>query len=74
MTGPNQLQSTLAAQSASGSVVMPHHPITCHGELRYERDGSFRCEHVRVGPGDRRTQACVNHSVALLLFEMAGEA
>ena len=69
--GPINLQATLSASSAGGDNVIPHHPITCPSQLRYEEDGTFACEHVAVGPDDVRTRFCVQHSIALLLLELA---
>lgn len=70
------LQSTLSASSAIVQlpIAIPHHPITCSNEkLQFEEDGTFRCEHGSVGPGDIRTQHCIDHSIALLLLEIARE-
>ena len=66
------LQATLAASSQTAEIVSPHHPITCvNGELRYEEDGTFSCEHATVPPEDRRTQYVVQHSIALLILQLA---
>ena len=68
------LQATLSSCSASGdeaAVVRPHHPITCTSELRLEPDGSLLCDHAAAPADDQRTRACVNHSLALLLIELA---
>ena len=68
------LQATLSSCSASGdeaAVVRPHHPITCTSELRLESDGSLVCDHAAAPADDQRTRACVNHSLALLLIELA---
>ena len=68
------LQATLSSCSASGdeaTVVRPHHPITCTSELRLEPDGSLLCDHAAAPADDQRTRACVNHSLALLLIELA---
>lgn len=67
------LQATLSSSSATGTgyTGIPHHPITCPSELRYYEDGSFECAHAKVPADDGRTQACVIHSVALLLIEIA---
>jgi hypothetical protein len=77
VTPSGTLQSTLSSASAGtdgGRLVAPHHPITCSlGELRYEDDGSFSCDHAVVEPHDPRTQACVVHSIALLIIELATE-
>ena len=71
--GDLNLQATLSLSSASGTdepVVKPHHPITCSSSLRLEEDGTFACGHAEVPPGDRRTQSCLDHTVALLLLEL----
>lgn len=68
------LQATLSSCSASGdeaAVVRPHDPITCTSELRLEPDGSLLCDHAAAPADDQRTRACVNHSLALLLIELA---
>lgn len=70
------LQATLSASSAMPippgvTPPIPHHPIVCATELRLEEDGSFACEHVKVEPGDIRTQFCIYHSISLLLIEEA---
>ena len=75
-SGTLNLQATLSASSATGpweTFVTPHHPITCAGELHYDSDGCFRCEHATAPPGDVRTQFCLDHSVALLLIELSTE-
>lgn len=72
--GTIQLQATLAATTAGSPLIdapIPHHPITCYTELRYEEDGSFSCEHVTVSPDDRRTQASLDASAAILILELA---
>lgn len=75
--GDLNLQATLSLSSATGpeeQVIKPHHPITCAtSALRYEEDGSFACGHAAVPPGDRRTQSCLDHTVALLLLELVAE-
>ena len=67
------LQSLLATTSGTADLdqTVPHHPITCHGILTYDADGCFACEHATVPAEDERTQACLNHSMALLLIEIA---
>ncbi len=68
------LQATLAASSAGSGVqqtVFPHHPITCASDLRLDVDGGFACAHAAAPPGDQRTQACIDDSVALLLIELS---
>lgn len=70
------LQATLSASSATGPAetgVLPHHPITCGSELRFDPDGRFSCEHSSASPGDIRTRFCLHHSIALLLIELAGD-
>jgi hypothetical protein len=71
------LQATLSSASSAGNGGMtaghPHHPITCSSELQLDPDGRFRCEHAEVPGGDERTRLCVNHSLALLLIELAQE-
>ena len=71
--GSINLQATLSASSAMSppeGLSIPHHPIPCTSDLRYDDDGSFACEHATVPPGDVRTQLCVDHSIALLLIEL----
>lgn len=69
------LQATLSSSSAMSGpdveIIRPHHPITCVGELRYDDEGCLACEHVQVAADDRRTRACLDHSMALLLIELA---
>ena len=74
--GAINLQATLSASSAAGpweTFVLPHHPITCGSELRFEDDGTLECAHSTAPPGDIRTQFCLDHSVALLLIELSRE-
>ena len=71
--GGINLQATLSASSAMSPpehAQIPHHPITCASELRFDDDGHFACEHAEVPPGDVRTQFCIDHSIALLLIEL----
>lgn len=69
------LQATLSASSAGGTECpRPHHPITCATDLRYEEDGSFGCEHTTVPPTDSRLRDVLQHSVAILLLEVAIQA
>jgi hypothetical protein len=73
---PVNLQATLSSSSAGtppAEIVQPHHPITCPTELRLEDDGAFACQHASAPSGDLRTRSCINHSVALLLIELAQE-
>lgn len=64
------LQATLSAASAGGEPFFPHHPVTCAGALSLYDDGALECEHARTEAGDIRTQACVDSSIAILLFEL----
>ena len=70
------LQSTLSSCSATAdeaAVIRPHHPITCISELRLEPDGSLLCDHAAAPADDQRTRSCLNHSLALLLLELASD-
>lgn len=72
--GSINLQATLSASSAMPppeGYPIPHHPITCTGIMALHEDGRFECEHAVVPPGDIRTQQCLDHSVAILLIELA---
>ncbi len=70
--GGLKLQATLSSSSSgTGEPVAPHHPITCNGHLRFEGDGSLRCDHSSAPPGDIRTQFCIDHSISLLLMELS---
>jgi hypothetical protein len=74
--GDFNLQATLSLSSLTGTdeaPVRPHHPVTCSSQLRFEEDGTFACGHASVPPGDRRTQSCLDHTVALLLVELGQE-
>lgn len=71
--GTVNLQATLSSSSSGTGDTVPHHPITCLGDLRLESDGHFSCEHSTVPPGDVRAQLCIDHSVALLLIELSLE-
>ena len=74
-SGMTPLQASLAAASSGTDAdrPSPHHPITCDGELRYFEDGTFACPHTAVPPEDVRTKFCLDHSIALLLVELARE-
>ena len=74
-TSTINLQATLSASSSGlGEPVIPHAPITCaQGPLFFHEDGTFACEHAQAPPGDQRTQACVDHSIAILILEMLRE-
>jgi hypothetical protein len=69
------LQSTLSASSASNAFghPPPHHPITCQSQIALHEDNSLECDHTRTEPKDLRTQTCIDHSIALLLIELATE-
>ena len=70
--GGLKLQATLSSSSSgTGETLVPHHPITCNGHLRFEDDGTFCCEHSSAPPGDIRTQFCIDHSISLLLMELS---
>lgn len=72
--GGINLQATLSASSTGtpeAAPVLPHHPITCDGNLRLEEDGGLACDHSVAPSGDHRTQQCIDHSVALLLIELS---
>jgi len=66
----HQLQSTVSA--ATSGVDLPpgvlHHPITCTGELTFDEE-FFACPHAEVPITERRTKACLVHSMALLIIE-----
>jgi hypothetical protein len=66
------LQATLSASSSGvGDPPPGHHPITCSQSLLFfHEDNSLACEHTQAPAGDRRTQACLDASVAILLFEV----
>lgn len=72
VVGGINLQATLAASSAmSLAFAGVHHPITCTGTLAYHDDGTFACEHAVAPADDPRTRYCLDHSLALLLIELA---
>jgi hypothetical protein len=72
--GGLKLQATLSSSSGgTGETLTPHHPITCMGELRFEPNGSLRCDHSVAAPDDIRTQFCIDHSISLLLMELSAE-
>jgi hypothetical protein len=64
------LQATLATATWGPCEVGPHHPITCHDELAID-DEFFSCPHASVPVDEPRTVACIHHSIALLLIELA---
>ena len=71
--GRVNLQATLSASSATTAPApVPHHPITCASNLRFDPDaGVLECEHAATEPGDLRTRQCIEHSLAILLIELA---
>ena len=72
--GGLKLQATLSSSSSgTGEALMPHHPITCNGDLRLEEDGSLCCDHTQAPPNDVRTQFCIDHSISLLLMELSAD-
>jgi hypothetical protein len=67
-----QLQSTISAATSGVGDLPPdvkHHPITCGEELRFDEDGVFSCPHGAVPNDDKRTKACLIHSLAVLILE-----
>lgn len=75
--GSINLQSTVASASAmsdDGSpAIIPHHPITCAAGLYFDEDGVLSCDHAKTEKTNRRTQAALNHSLAILLLEFASK-
>lgn len=72
--GSINLQATLSASSAGTEQGRydPHHPITCAGELELDFEaGEFRCPHAGVPVNEERTTYCLQHSIALLIIELA---
>ena len=70
--GGLKLQATLSSSSSgTGETLVPHHPITCNGHLRFEDDGSLCCDHTEAPPGKVRTQFSIDHSSSLLLMELS---
>lgn len=69
------LQAILvSASSGMGGVLpIPHHPVTCYGNLRFDEDGTLACDHTEVEAGDGRLKAALTHSVAILLIELASK-
>lgn len=70
--GQVNLQASLSAASAgsASAAIVPHHPITCTGQLVYDEAGRFSCEHAMTEPGEERTLHCLNHTIALLIIEL----
>jgi hypothetical protein len=67
------LQATLAASSSGLGDPTPHHPISCTSDLCFHDDNTLACEHTQAPAGDPRTQACLDHSIAVLLIEVLKE-
>lgn len=70
------LQATISAATAGNSeqeMVLPHHPITCTQGLYYDEEGELSCDHAKSPKGNKRTQASLNHSMAILLVELASK-
>lgn len=67
------LQAVLSQSSCYSNLesVKPHHPITCSSGLRYS--DHLECDHVAVAVDDRRTKFCIDHSIAVLLIELASK-
>ncbi len=71
------LQTTISAATASNhegvAQILPHHPITCTAELFFDEEGCMYCTHAKAPQGDARTQASLNHSMAILILELASK-
>lgn len=70
------LQATISAATSGteGQVtVLPHHPLTCTAGLFFDEEGELYCDHAKAPHGDKRTQAGLNHSVAILILELASK-
>ena len=69
------LKATLSSSSSGiGEPPPGHHPITCSSStLELAEDGTLTCDHAQVPPDDPRTQACIDHSIAILLIEVLRE-
>lgn len=68
------LQATISAATAGQTefeTVLPHHPITCTAGLFFDEEGELYCDHAKAPRGNKRTQASLNHSMAVLLVELA---
>lgn len=76
-SGGINLQATISSATSANyegyTPPMPHHPITCSGGLYYDEEGVMSCDHAKTEKGDPRTQASLNHSVAILLLEFAAK-
>lgn len=70
------LQATVSAATAGQSdyeSVLPHHPITCTAGLFFDEEGELYCDHAKAPKGNKRTQASLNHSMAILIVELASQ-
>ena len=70
------LQATISAATAGTpehEAVIPHHPITCTAGLFYDEEGELYCDHAKAPKGNKRTQSALNHSMAILLLELASK-
>lgn len=70
------LQATISAATAGQQEyepVLPHHPITCTAGIFFDEEGELYCDHAKAGKGNKRTQASLNHSMAILLLELASQ-
>jgi hypothetical protein len=70
------LQATISAATAGQpdyEAVLPHHPITCTAGLFFDEEGELYCDHAKAPKGDKRTQSGLNHSMAILLLELASQ-
>ena len=65
------LQTTLAAAAPPTDQHPGHHPIQCKTLIVLEEDGRMGCEHLYVEASDPRTQNAIDHSVAILIIELA---
>lgn len=74
-SGSVNLQATISSATAShnGEMVLPHHPITCSAGLYFDEEGVMSCDHAKTEKGEYRTQAACNHSLAILLIELASK-
>lgn len=71
------LQATISSATSANyegyTQPVPHHPITCTAGLYYDEEGVLSCDHAKTEQGDPRTQASLNHSVAILILEFAAQ-
>ena len=74
MTGV-QTQAMLNATAISQHEelpILPHHPLSCVGaRLALHEDGTLACDHAITWPHDARTKRAVDHSIAILIIELA---